>query len=375
MTCIQSAVFIGGGIAGFAAAIALARAGVECDVVEQSESQQGASLGFSGRAAMALVELGVYDEVRATGRAFGADSTATQFRDAAGNLISPGPRRPTWPGAVDNVAVYRPVFVEVMAEAAHHLGVNIRRGVTAETIENEEDGVMVTFTDGTTRRYDLLVGCDGIGSKTRAALFPGAPEPAYSGQLSIRWMAQGDPIEMEGWYVGPVGRLGFYYLPQGMVYVASVINIPDERRWSYQEVYALMKRLLDSYTAPAVVELRRRLTPDSLLIGRPFEWLLVPDRWYHRRALLIGDAAHATTAHMGMGGGMALEDSAVLGQCIAAAPTLQGALEAFMVRRLERVKLVVETSVKLSRLEQEKAPESENVALLTKAFQALGQPY
>jgi 2-polyprenyl-6-methoxyphenol hydroxylase-like FAD-dependent oxidoreductase len=57
MPCISSALFVGGGIAGLAAAIALARVGVECEVVEISDTQQGASLGFSGRAAMALVDL------------------------------------------------------------------------------------------------------------------------------------------------------------------------------------------------------------------------------------------------------------------------------------------------------------------------------
>ena len=72
---------------------------------------------------------------------------------------------------------------------------------------------------------------------------------------------------------------------------------------------------------------------------------------------------------------MALEDAVVLGQSIATAATLPEALEAFMKRRFERVKLVVETSVKLGELEQQKAPPSENVELLTKAFAMLGQPY
>ena len=78
---------------------------------------------------------------------------------------------------------------------------------------------------------------------------------------------------------------------------------------------------------------------------------------------------------MGMGGGMAVEDAVVLGQCIAAAETLPEALDMFMTRRFERVKLVVETSVRLGQLEQENAPPSENVALLTKAFATIGEPY
>lgn len=306
MACISTALIVGGGIAGLSAAVALARVGVVCDVVELAEAPLGASLAFSGRAAEALVELGVYEDVHSTGMPFGPDLTATSIRDAAGRLINPGPRRPTWPGAVDAVAVYRPVFIDVMTDTAKRLGVNVRQGVTAQTIEDGEDAISVTFTDGETRRYNLLAGADGVGSRTRTTLFPNAPKPAYSGQLSIRWMAPGPAIEDEGWYLGPIGRMGFYYLPQGLVYVPAVINIPEWKRLSRDEVFSLFTRLIESYTAPAIVELRSRLTPDAQLIGRPFEWILLPKPWYRGRALLIGDAAHATTAHMGMGGGMAI---------------------------------------------------------------------
>jgi hypothetical protein len=65
----------------------------------------------------------------------------------------------------------------------------------------------------------------------------------------------------------------------------------------------------------------------------------------------------------------------VLGRLIDASATLPDALEAFMKRRFDRVKLVVETSNRLGQLEQEGAPPSENIALLTKAFATIGQPY
>jgi 2-polyprenyl-6-methoxyphenol hydroxylase-like FAD-dependent oxidoreductase len=375
MACISKALIIGGGIAGLSAAIALSRAGVKCDVVELYDNPTGASLGVSGRAAEALVELGVYDRCYETSRPFGNDTTVIYQYDAAGNLISPGPKRTEWPGAKTALGVYRPDFLQVLAEEAIRLGANIRKGVTAETIKEQPEAARVTFTNGDEQTYDFVVGADGINSRTRDMLFPEADKPAYTGQMSIRWMAPGPFVEGEGWYHSPVGRLGFYYIPQGEVYIPAVIDCPEQARLSDAEVSELFTSLLDSYTAEPLVELRRRLTPDAKLICRPFEWILLPGPWHKGRVLLIGDAAHATSAHMGMGGGMALEDSVVLGQCIAAAKTLPEALEAFMGRRFERVKTVVETSVALSRLEQEDAPPSANVALLTAAFTTLAQPY
>ncbi len=376
MACIATALVVGGSIAGMNAAIALAQQGVEVYVIELAAEPLGASLAFSGRAAMALVDLGIYDEVRATGRPDEPGSTAVSIRSAAtGEIINPGPQRPSWPGAVPAVGVYRPEFLRIAHEAADRLGVRVRKGVGYETIQDGADGVTVSFSDGETGTYDLLVAADGIGSKIRSIVFPEAPKPEFAGQLSIRWMAPGGPVQDEGWYASSVGRLGFYYLPQGVVYVAAVINLPEWRWFSGEEVRTTFTALLDSMTAPAIKELRSRLNESSELIGRPFEWLLLPDSWYKGRILLIGDAAHATSAHMGMGGGMALEDAVVLGQSVAAAATLPEALDAFMKRRFDRVKLVVETSVGLGRLEQQQAPPAENVALLTKAFGSLGQPY
>ena len=375
MACIATALIVGGSIAGMNAAIALAMAGVQVDVIELAQEPLGASLAFSGRAAMARVELGIYDRVQATGRP-SQGSTATAIRNATtGAIINPGPQRPTWPGAVDGVGVYRPVFLDIAQQEAERLGGRVRKGVSYKSFVDGPDGVDVTFTDGATGRYDLMVAADGINSKTRDLIFPNAPKPQYSGQLSIRWMAPGPPVQDEGWYMSKVGRLGFYYLPQGVTYIPAVINIPEARWIPDEEVHAIFTALLDSMAAPAIRDLRSRLTPTSELIGRPFHWLLLPAPWHKGRTLIIGDAAHATSAHMGMGGGMALEDAVVLGQSIAAATTLPEALDMFMKRRFDRTKLVVETSNRLGQLEQQQAPPSENVALLTKAFAAIGEPY
>ena len=59
MACASTALVVGGGIAGLSSAIALTRVGVRCDVVERGNPKEGASIGISGRAAEALVELGI----------------------------------------------------------------------------------------------------------------------------------------------------------------------------------------------------------------------------------------------------------------------------------------------------------------------------
>jgi 2-polyprenyl-6-methoxyphenol hydroxylase-like FAD-dependent oxidoreductase len=375
MTCISSALVVGGGIAGLSAALALSRTGVRCEVVENADPTVGSSIGLSGRAADALAELGVYDELRAIGRPFGKDATAIQMRNAAGQVVSPGPKLFDWPGVRDTICIYRPALIRVLTRTAQDLGVDIRMDTTFSKIDAHAQGVTVTFTDGERRDYDLLIGADGINSATRETFFPGVSTPAYSGQMSIRWMAPGPKVEEESWYRSPVGRLGFYHLPiEDLVYCPAIITMP-EQRLSDDEVRKIYTGLLESFTAPALVELRGRMTGDAKMIGRPFRWHLMPAPWYHGRVVLVGDAAHATTAHMGYGGGLAVEDAVVLAQCVRDAENVQQALAAFMDRRFDRAKAVVMASLGISQIEQGRAAPAEYAESLTKAFAAISQPY
>ncbi len=95
MACVSRAVVVGGGIAGFAASIALAKAGVLCDVLELAPEPHGAALGISGRAPEALVELGIYDETYAVGTPFLPTFTAAAHHDQDGRLLSAGADPPT----------------------------------------------------------------------------------------------------------------------------------------------------------------------------------------------------------------------------------------------------------------------------------------
>ena len=58
-------------------------------------------------------------------------------------------------------------------------------------------------------------------------------------------------------------------------------------------------------------------TASARINYRPLEKLLLPPPWHRGRAILIGDAAHATTPHLASGAGLAVEDALVLGECLA----------------------------------------------------------
>ncbi|KAI1458803.1 FAD/NAD(P)-binding domain-containing protein [Annulohypoxylon moriforme] len=65
----------------------------------------------------------------------------------------------------------QPTAEEVTPEVEDKPGVRYRFGITPKVILQDDDGVDVTFSDGTQRRYDLVIGADGQWSRTRRMLF------------------------------------------------------------------------------------------------------------------------------------------------------------------------------------------------------------
>jgi 2-polyprenyl-6-methoxyphenol hydroxylase-like FAD-dependent oxidoreductase len=91
--------------------------------------------------------------------------------------------------------------------------------------------------------------------------------------------------------------------------------------------------------------------------------------------VLIGDAAHATTPHIAYGAGMAIEDSVVLAEELSRSDSVATALDAFMARRFDRCKLVVDTSLQLSEWEVDPPDDrSQHQQLIGRALGALAQP-
>lgn len=376
-SCVDKVLVVGGGVAGLAAAAALAGKGVAVDLVEISSTGEpvGAAITLVNRAFDAMDEIGVLDQIEAV-KGDTDMSTIGPFGADGQSLLPPG-MKPDSP--FRRVAgVYRPVLSKILRERALSLGVQLRLGTTVTALEETPQGVRATLSDGSTGLYDLVVGADGIRSKVRAMVFPDAASPAYAGQCAIRWMAKGPAITSgpSGLYHTPFGKFLGYPLPaHNLIYLAVVCDGDPGRHVSSQEARDMLREKLAPFTAPYMVELRQRLTDDDDVIFRPFEWHLIDGPWHTGRVLLIGDAAHATTAHMSYGGGMAVEDAVVLAQEIAAQPSLDAALAAFMARRLDRVRIAVTSSLAASRLEVDNAPVPQIIGSLAPAFMKLMEPY
>ena len=365
---------VGGGIAGMALAIVLQRAGIAADIAEIDKDWRvyGAGITTTGPTLRALDRLGLLDAVVNAGYCY----DSTRICDAAGHVIlaSRVSGRPLGPRIPNGGGILRPVLHRLLAAATRASGANVRLGVSVPAIEQSDDAVSVTFTDGSTGAYDLVVGADGINSRTRAMLFPDAPAPAFIGQGCWRAVVpRPAAIDCAHVYVGGPVKAGITPVSQDEMYLFLLQHVPDNPRMPEERWAALLGEQLRDFGGP-LGAVRESLGASARINYRPLEKLLLPPPWHRGRVVLIGDAAHATTPHLASGAGLAVEDALVLGECLTSGTAMEDALQRFVAWRHERCRMVVENSVRLGELEMQRAPAHEQAELQRASMIALAEP-
>jgi 2-polyprenyl-6-methoxyphenol hydroxylase-like FAD-dependent oxidoreductase len=357
-----------------AAAIQLCKAGVDVDLVEIDPEWRnyGAGISLGGATLRAFGQLGVLDAFLAQGSAHDGVSLRLPHGPQVAELPTPRIAGPDVPGGG---AIMRPVLARLLAEATRAAGANVRLGCTFASIEQDGAGVDVAFDDGRRKRYDLVIGADGLYSKVREAVLPGGPVPRYNGQAVWRAVVPRPPeIETATMWLGPRVKPGVNPVSKTEMYLFVTEPRPVNDHVDPSTFASRLRGLLDDFPAPELQAIRARLGPDSRIVFRPLEALLVPRPWWRGRVALIGDAVHATTPHLASGACIGIEDAIVLAEELARHAEVQQALAAFEARRWERCRMVVENSARLGEIEVAGGDKAEHERIMRASLAALAQP-
>ena len=364
---------IGGGFAGMSAAIELRKLGAQVDLCEIDPSWRnyGAGITLIGATLRALRQLGILDAFLREGSA--TDGVQLHLPDGTliGTLPTPRLAGPDVPGCG---GIMRPVLARMLADATRASGTQVHLGCTFTAIKEDAEGVEVSFNDGRRQRYDLVVGADGLHSTTRHRLFPNAPQPRYCGQAV--WRAVLPRAEEVGTSMMWMGRVKPGVNP---VSATEMYLFVTERRESNEYVdpatfQVQLRALLAEFSSPLLQRIRESIGPDSQIVFRPLEYLLLPPPWYRGRVALIGDAVHATTPHLASGACIGMEDALVLAEELGRNDDPPSALKAFQDRRWERCRMVVENSARLGQIEIEGGSKDEHEQIMRDSMMALAQP-
>ncbi|HEX3803908.1 MAG TPA: FAD-dependent oxidoreductase [Solirubrobacteraceae bacterium] len=361
---VSKVLVVGGGISGLASAIALTARGIEVDLVEQNPSWDVYGVGIiqPGNAIRALDQLGLIDDALAAGFAMDGD----RFHLADGTLLAdnefPRVAGPEYPGLN---GITRPKLHEILTSAVRRAGTVVTLGVTVEELDQDQEGVDVRLTDGSTGRYDLVIGADGVYSLIRKLEFPEEPAPRYTGQAVWRYNLPRPPEVNKLWmFAGPESKAGLVPLSADLMYVL-LIETPGGETPPWQDETQLAQTLRDKLRpfGGLIAELRELVTDSSQVVYRPIETVAIKTPWQRGRVALIGDAAHATSPHVGQGAALAMEDAIVLAEEVAGNESLGDAFDRFGDRRYERVKTIVDISTQIGQWEIEHTVEADFLGL------------
>jgi 2-polyprenyl-6-methoxyphenol hydroxylase-like FAD-dependent oxidoreductase len=326
----------------------LAQIGMDVDVIEikPENTVPGVGFGLRTNALRALREIGIYDRCLS----IGFPSPTLTYYDQYGDHVVELPFGRQLDGMPNNVLLPRLGFLEIATARALELGCSLRMSTTIAHLEQDGTGVSVTFNDGTSGRYDLVIGYDGIKSQVRRELFGRKYEPAPSGGVAWR-VALPAPEDLKAaiFCQGLGGKVAFAPLAGGMMYMLVTHYESGRPRYDpaqfaqimYERARAIMGD--SDFMSDSIAQVCASETVAYTLL----DTVMVPYPWYRGRVMIMGDAAHAMTPYLGSGAAMAIEDGVVFARLLDSADSLYDVQQKFMARRFPRVKTVWDLSLSL----------------------------
>lgn len=315
---------VGGGIGGLAAAAFMHRAGFPAVVYEQASQLKeiGAGLVVAPNAARLLRRLGVLDAFASravrleVGWEFrrwqdGAVLSAEDLSTACERLYGE-----------HTYTAHRADLLDVIRPLVPPGSIRLGKRCTGITVGGQR--AALRFAGGEVTEADVVIGADGIHSVVRAAVAEPSPA-AYSGLCAFRALvpAQRAPSfarrRAQTLWIGPGHHLVHYPVSAG-----TLVNLVA---FAPAGGYAVESWSATGTVAEFLAEFAgwdSRLAGLIRAAGTPGRWALLDRaplrRWSSGGVTLLGDAAHPMFPFFAQGAAQALEDAAVLAQCLATDP-------------------------------------------------------
>jgi 2-polyprenyl-6-methoxyphenol hydroxylase-like FAD-dependent oxidoreductase len=322
---------IGGGIAGLTAAVALRRWGHEPEVYERAPEPRasgGALIVWSGALA-ALSSLGLERAVVAAGTLL----RSYEFRTWSGEMVTTVPVDEYARRAGHPCLLIARGSLHGVLEAAAREAAPIHHGMRLAELEQSNEQVTARFVGGAGRTFDLVVGADGLHSRTREIVQGASPlrtgrRTAWLGVVpfdhlliepGVAWTSIGPGI---GVLVAGLGGGDVYWY--ATVPADSEIHDRDALAALLQSGHEPIRELVEA-------------TPDDAIVATPVRDRAPARPWSAGRVTLIGDSVHPSAPDLGQGACQAIESAVSLARHLAPPGTdTSFALQAYERERFAR---------------------------------------
>ncbi|MBS7530903.1 FAD-dependent monooxygenase [Hazenella sp. IB182353] len=345
---MASFIIIGAGIGGLTAANALMNTGHEVHVYESYPKLKPSGMGITlaPNAFKALSFLNFVEDIKKVGKPL----DSFQIRSETGNLLSAIQSNENITMAFHRADLYVSLFQRLPN------GI-VSFNKKCVDFKQDQNGVKVTFADGSHTKGDYLLGVDGIHSMIRQKIAPSI-SPQFAGYTCWRGISKrGDilkspNIAMETW--GPNGRFGIVPLRENQIYWFAVTNAAENSKRMKKYSKSDLVLHFEGYHEPITQIIEQ--TEEEAIVRNDLYDLPKMNRYAYDRILLMGDAAHAMTPNLGQGACQAMEDVAVLSMCMKRQLPINEAFVAFEKERIKRVQKIVDRSRLMGRVGQMNHP-------------------
>src|SRR5256886_5755567 len=315
MQTMAGMAIVGGGLAGLAAAHALARFGVQAEVFEAAPAlgEIGAAVNVAPNATRALVAIGLGEKIAAVANS--SPGIYTRNMQTGEFLELNDRRKDAARYGAPYYTFHRADLLDALASGLDHRAIHLGHRLTG--LEERSDRIALAFANGAQVEAEIVIGADGVRSVIRRALY-GDDNPAYTGQMVWRALLNGDDVPEEVLaptghvqWVGPGCHLLAYYIRGKKL--LNIVTQEDTDKW-VEEGWSIRgdpdeMRLSFPNPEPRLEKLLSLVTECSKwgLFTRP-----LTQNWGRGRIELIGDAAHAMLPNAGQGACQAFEDAYIL---------------------------------------------------------------
>ncbi|MDW6061006.1 FAD-dependent monooxygenase [Streptomyces sp. FXJ1.4098] len=307
----------GASIAGPALAYWLHRHGFNPTIVERAPALRdgGYAVDFRGEAHLSILRrMGILDDLERARTGMGSMS----YVNSAGKPVSEMPAD-LFAGDLE---ILRGDLARILYDATKEYTEYVF-GDSITSLTEDPDGVTVTFERSAPRRFDLVIGADGLHSNTRRLTF--GPEERFVKHLGVHCAifttANHLGLDHTGHAYRTAGRLVAMYSARhnteakAVFYFASPQQDLDRRDVTRQQAVLAEHFTGNGWQSDRLLHDMRH-APDFYFdsVGQ-----VRMDSWNRGRVALVGDAAYCPSSLSGMGSGLALVGAYVLAGELAAA--------------------------------------------------------
>ena len=341
---VKSGIIIGAGIGGLTTAIALAKKGIDATVYERADEirEIGAGIWVAPNGLKVFEKLGIAGDIIEAG----SELEKISIVDVGGKTISEiDNRKVKAKHGFATIALHRARLQKTLA--AHLPKDKIIPGKRFVSYKQTGENITAFFADGTSCEADFLICADGVNSNGRKQIYPSV-EMRYSGQTCWRFvtaheMPAGEENKMrEIWGAGKGLRAAYSRVDDRSIYcyitVCAAADGADDLQTLKNDLLDLCREFPDFVKSLIESADAKDFIRTDLYDFKPIK------KWTDERAVLIGDAAHATTPNLGQGACQAIEDALVVAEELARTNDIAGAFLNFQKRRIEKATYITNAS-------------------------------